>query len=154
MTLTIQDLGALGELLGSIAVLVTLVYLAMQTRLNTAAIGAQLDAARIDAILTLGLATVTSNELQEALNEDRVDSVPISRTRLSSYWGTQFLNFQWQLQQARRGYLPTFGEAGLGRAVGGMFRVFRSVEGWWEGNKLGFEPEFVEWVEEQRAKAT
>ncbi len=37
MTLTIQDLGALGELLGSVAVLVTLVYLAMQTRLNTRA---------------------------------------------------------------------------------------------------------------------
>jgi len=32
MTLTIQDLGALGELLGSVAVLVTLVYLAMQGR--------------------------------------------------------------------------------------------------------------------------
>ena len=32
MTLTIQDLGALGELLGSVAVLATLVYLAMQTR--------------------------------------------------------------------------------------------------------------------------
>ena len=32
MTLTIQDLGALGELLGSIAVLATLVYLALQTR--------------------------------------------------------------------------------------------------------------------------
>ncbi len=28
MTLTIQDLGALGELLGSVAVLATLVYLA------------------------------------------------------------------------------------------------------------------------------
>ncbi len=29
MTLTIQDLGALGELLGSVAVLATLVYLAL-----------------------------------------------------------------------------------------------------------------------------
>ncbi len=29
MTLTIQDLGALGELLGSLAVLATLVYLAL-----------------------------------------------------------------------------------------------------------------------------
>ena len=153
MTLTIQDLGALGELLGSVAVLATLVYLALQTRQNTTAIGAQLDAARIDAILTLNLAAATSNELQEALNEDRVDPAPISRTRLSAFWGTQFLNFQWQFQQARRGYLPTFSEAGLGTAVRGMFRAFRSVEGWWEGNKLGFAPEFVEWVEEQRSKA-
>ena len=46
MTLTIQDLGALGELLGSVAVLVTLVYLALQTRQNTMAITAQIDSAR------------------------------------------------------------------------------------------------------------
>ncbi len=38
MTLTIQDLGALGEFFGSIAVLATLVYLALQTRQNTMAI--------------------------------------------------------------------------------------------------------------------
>ncbi len=38
MTLTIQDLGALGKLLGSVAVLVTLVYLALQTRQNTHAL--------------------------------------------------------------------------------------------------------------------
>ena len=31
MTMTIQDLGALGEFFGSIAVLATLVYLALQT---------------------------------------------------------------------------------------------------------------------------
>ena len=35
MTLTIQDLGSLGEFLGSIAVLVTLVYLAAQIRQNS-----------------------------------------------------------------------------------------------------------------------
>ena len=51
MTLTIQDLGALGELLGSVAVLATLVYLALQTRQNTTAIAAQLDGARINAVL-------------------------------------------------------------------------------------------------------
>jgi hypothetical protein len=46
-TLTIQDLGALGELLGSVAVLATLIYLALQMRQNTMAIGAQLDASLI-----------------------------------------------------------------------------------------------------------
>jgi hypothetical protein len=38
MTMTIQDLGALGEFFGSIAVLATLVYLALQTRQNTLAL--------------------------------------------------------------------------------------------------------------------
>ncbi len=70
MTLTIQDLGALGELLGSIAVLATLVYLALQTRQNTMAIASQLDAARISAGLNFTLTSATSTELQEALIED------------------------------------------------------------------------------------
>ncbi len=39
--MTIEDLGALGELLGSVAVLATLIYLALQTRQNTAAIAAR-----------------------------------------------------------------------------------------------------------------
>ncbi len=69
--MTIQDLGALGEFLGSIAVLATLVYLALQTRQNTMAIRAQLDGARLTSVMTLSLAAVTSNEVQEALNEDR-----------------------------------------------------------------------------------
>ena len=60
MTLTIQDLGSLGEFFGSIAVLVTLVYLTLQTRQNTLAIEAQLDAARIGAVRSLNLAAATS----------------------------------------------------------------------------------------------
>ena len=47
--MTIQDLGSLGELLGSVAVLATLIYLALQTRQNTMAISAQLDAAVLTA---------------------------------------------------------------------------------------------------------
>lgn len=36
--MSIQDLGAIGELVGSIAILVTLIYLAIQTRLNRKAL--------------------------------------------------------------------------------------------------------------------
>jgi hypothetical protein len=32
--------------------------------------------------------------------------------------------------------------------------MFRSFDTWWEANKATLLPEFVEWVEEQRAKAT
>ncbi len=64
MTLTIQDLGALGEFFGSIAVLVTLIYLAFQTRQNRMAIGAQLDAARLGAIQNIRLASQRRTKLQ------------------------------------------------------------------------------------------
>ncbi len=153
MTLTIRDLGALGEFFGSIAVLVTLIYLALQTRQNTMAIGAQLDAARIASSLSLSLAAATSNELQEALNEDRVDAPPISQARHSQFWFAQFLIFRWQFQQGRRGLLPTFNEAGMATGLRNFFTRFHSFEGWWEATKATFEPEFVEWVEEQRSKA-
>ena len=154
MTLTIQDLGALGELLGSVAVLFTLVYLAMQTRQNTMAIEAQLDAARIGSSQQLYLTAATSKELQEALNEDRVSDIPISRARRETYWGAQLIGVHWQFLQARRGLLPSFNEAGAGGAVGGNFRRYGSYAEYWDRRKRGFLPDFVEWVEEQRAKAT
>ena len=150
MTLTIQDLGAIGELLGSVAVLATLVYLTLQTRQNTMAIGAQLDAARITSVASLSLAPIASNELLEALNEDRVDSPPIGQERRGQFWYALFMNFQWQLHQARRGLLPTFSEAGMEAGLRRIFTSFRSSEGWWETTKLGFSPEFVD---EQRSKA-
>ncbi len=70
MTLTIQDLGALGELLGSVAVLVTLVYLALQTRQNTMAIRAQLDAATVGATQANTMSVATSSDLVEAIREN------------------------------------------------------------------------------------
>ncbi len=153
MTLTIQDLGALGELLGSVAVLATLVYLALQTRQNTMTISAQLDAAQISSTQHVGLTLATSTELQEALLEDWIDAPPINEVRRNQFWASQFLNFQWQSVQAQRGLLPTFNEAGFARAVRIHFNRYRSFEGWWDGLKAGYFPDFVEWVEEQRSKA-
>ncbi len=151
--LTIQDLGSLGEFFGSIAVLVTLGYLAWQTRQNTMAIGAQLDGARLTSVMSLSLAAVTSNEVQEALNEDHVDALPISQARRAQFWFALFLNFQWQLHQVRRGLLPSTDEATLQRGIRLQFNSYRSFDGWWEGMRAQYSPEFVEWVEEQRSKA-
>ncbi len=153
MTLTIQDLGALGEFLGSIAVLVTLIYLALQMRQNTMAIAAQLDATRIATSQNLYLAASTSKELQEALAEDRFGDLSIPEARRQQYRFAQFLNFQWQLVHVQRGLLPSVNEAVLQRAVVGVLGSARGVVGWWENTTQFFLPEFVEWVEEQRAKA-
>ena len=70
MTLTIQDLGSLGEFFGSIAVLATLIYLALQTRQNTMAISAQLDAATVGTTQANIMSVATSSELAEAVRED------------------------------------------------------------------------------------
>ncbi len=153
MTLTIQDLGALGELLGSVAVLATLIYLALQTRQNTMAIGAQLDAVRLNAVQHLGLAAATSRELQEALNQNRIEARPIEEDRCEDYWASQLITWQWMFHQGRRGLLPSMNEAGMGHRISSLFNIYRGFGGLWEQMKPNLLPEFVEWVEEQRRKA-
>ena len=153
MTLTIQDLDAIGELLGSVAVLATLVYLALQTRQNTMAIGAQLDAAVIATRQNTFLSVATSSELVEAMREESTGDITTNEVRLGSYWASVIYFAQWQHQQARRGLLPTFYEAGVRAAVLRFFTNFRGFENWWEGQRPFLVPEFVEWVEEQRSKA-
>ena len=152
MTLTIQDLGALGEFFGSIAVLATLVYLALQTRQNTMAISAQLDSARISSVQSMFLAGATSTELQEALEEDRVGDVTINQNRRDQWRTVLLANFQWQ--HANQDLLPSAFREGRGVFLGRMFRTYRSFGDWWEARKSGYLPDFVEWVEEQRSKAT
>ncbi len=153
MNLTIQDLGALGEFFGSIAVLATLVYLALQTRQNTVAISAQRDAATVAANQTNLLSAATSSDLAEAVQEDWTGDATTSQLRLAFFWIAMFSSFQWQFKQARRGLLPSYDEAEMGAIAGGYFNNFRSFEAFWEVMKPNFSPPFVEWVEEQRAKA-
>ncbi len=153
MTLSIQDRGAIGELLGSIAVLATLVYLALQTRQNTMAIGAQLDAAVIAARQNTLLSAATSSELAEAIREDSTLDTTTNQTRLATYWVSILLAFQWQRDQARRGLLPSFNETMAAAFVGSLFTLSRSFGGWWGGVRPAFPHDFVEWVEEQRSKA-
>ena len=154
MTLTIQDLGALGELLGSIAVLATLVYLTLQTRQNTMAIAAQLDAASIAARQHTALSVATSNELAEALREDSTTDMTTNQMRLAAYWMSLLGFLQWQYLEAQRGLLPTFYEAGVAVMVRSFFTISQGFEGWWERTgKASYVPDFVEWVEEQRSKA-
>ena len=153
MTLTIQDLGAIGELLGSVAVLATLVYLALQTRQNTMAIAAQLEAAALAANQNTLLSMATSNEIAEAMDEDRVVDVPPNQVRRVLVCASLLTSIQWQHHQGRRGLLPTFHERAVAGTVRNFFSSFRSFDRYWENAKGGFFPEFVEWVEEQRSKA-
>ena len=153
MTLTIQDLGALGEFLGSIAVLATLVYLALQTRQNTMAIGAQLDVAAIGGNQNAMLLLSTSKELSEALNQQRVHPQPIEQDRVNAFWTAQMIRWQWVFLHSRRGLLLFANLAALRRQIGRQFDAFRDYRDWWERTSSNFNSEFVEWVEEQRSKA-
>ncbi len=155
MTLTIQDLGALGEFFGSIAVLATLVYLALQTRQNTMAIGAQLDAARLANFVNLNLAGATSSDLQDALAEGASDLEATMLSRRQQYWFAWINTFQWQFIQARRGVLPSYHEPGSAFALQNFFSGSPEFGDLWDRvSQSAYRPDFVEWVDDQRAKST
>ncbi len=86
------------------------------------------------------------------MEEVREDST-VDLTRLQLYWTSLLTMFSWQLLQARRGLLPSFNQGTVEAWLISFFSNQRSFERWWEGWKRFFGPEFVEFVEEQRAKA-
>ena len=49
--------------------------------------------------------------------------------------------------------MPTYSEASMANGVRTYFRTYRSFESWWTAEGVLLVPEFVQFVEEQRAKA-
>ncbi len=156
MELTIQDLGALGELLGSVAVLVTLIYLALQTRQNTAAIQAQIEVATISANTNHIMSVATSSELADAIRQDRRDKFADHTTadvEVTYQLEAAVRLFAWEFQQSQQGLFTTQEELVMASVVRGLLLESHIFPEWWEGRKPAYPPEFVEFVEEQRAKA-
>ena len=74
--MTIVELGALGEFIGAVAVLVTLIYLAVQLRQNTEAIRAQISQARSDQAQEFFLFSADSPHIPEIWAKVVVDRTP------------------------------------------------------------------------------
>lgn len=103
--LTLQDWGALGELLGGCAVLATLVYLAMQIRQNTAMITAQAVQASVDATQRVLLFRAEHPHVRAILRKARSEELmePDELEVLVTYLQAAFMNFQARLQHNVRG---------------------------------------------------
>ena len=99
------------------------------------------------------LSIATSDEIEEALAEDSTLDRTTNEMRRAVVWASILTSMQWHVHQGRRGLLPTFYEGGWALRVRRLFADSRTFEGWWEGVKPRYLPEFVEWVEEQRSKA-
>lgn len=64
--MTIEELGSIGEFIASIGVVVSLVYLALQTRANTQALKSQTRSSITDQVLTIQTATFMSQDYRAA----------------------------------------------------------------------------------------
>jgi hypothetical protein len=102
---TLQDLGALGDLIGGLGVVVTLAYLAVQVRQNSSLITAQTVQASVDATQRVLLVRVENASLRSILRKGR-GGQPLDADEaevIASYLQAAFMNFQARLQHHRRG---------------------------------------------------
>lgn len=63
--MTLEELGSVGEFVGALAVLVTLIYLAVQIHQHTKTVKAQINQARSDSFQQVQLALMNSDEMLE-----------------------------------------------------------------------------------------
>ena len=158
--MTIQDWGALGEMIGGVAVVVSLVYVAVQIRQNTQQIARSVEATRLAAFERN---IESANRIRELmmLNPDLGE---LYLRGLKSYRGLEsFEKFRFgllmrnTLTAAQGAYLRHTSVGGDPLDFEGATRLIDSildnpgVRTWLEPNKADWRPEFRSFIEERLA---
>ena len=154
-TLTLQDLGNIGELVGAIGVIASLVYLAIQIRQNTAQMEQSSRSLRAAAYQDLlhHLANVTlttvDSEVAELLDNGRQDYSALSRVDQSRWRAiihSFFRNYENAYYQHREGLIDDVQWESLSFAIAGQV-AYPGVIQWWAKFKGAFGEPFRELVE-------
>ena len=143
---TLEDFGNLGDFLGGIAVIVTLIYLARQIRESTKVARLQtLQTIKSDA-LQLRIAGLQNPEIAVILAKSIEDSSSFTtaeRIRFNLLCAGVFENFDQSYQAAATGLIDDFGNEHLLRS----YLSQEAVRQWWSEGRDLFHPDFVAHVE-------
>ena len=107
--MTIQDIGAVGEFIGGIAVLVTLVYLALQIKQNTNVHASHIRQNFYDATQQMMLHGVESSEFMEIWHRGWITNDSLSgseQTQINRHMQAMFMGYQGFFEQYKSGALP------------------------------------------------
>ena len=107
--MTLEDLGNLGDFIGGIAVVVTLLYLAFQIRHNTASVQASTIQSAAYAFAELMDMFARDPELLQLYNAGTHDFEGLSqddRLRFASLMGAMMHRFESLVAQTEEGFLP------------------------------------------------
>jgi len=151
--MTIQDLGAVGEFIGGVAVLVTLIYLAVQIKQNTNVHASLIRQNFYEATQRLMLHAVESTDFNELFNRawSTNDSLtPGEQTQIWRHMQAIFMGYQGFFEQYKSGALPEKDWA-LIRIILRTFWLFdgKAKNDAWERMSRGrfFNDDFLEEVE-------
>ena len=140
--------GAVGEVLGALGVIASVIYLAVQIRQNTnqlrrAEINSTLDQA--NAIRQRQLDKATAELLAKVVDCPDSELSTEERVRLNAYYSMEMWQHFNIWDRVRKGILEK--QSYAFESVVRSFLAHPSGERWWRDNQQFFEPEFVEAVE-------
>jgi hypothetical protein len=153
--MTLSEFADLGELLGGIAVVASLVYLALQVRQNTRAVRGSTLHLNTDlwASLFLQLCDQEVARAYVAGMVGRPDIKPLHYTQFFFICKAMFLALEDQYYQSRQGILDPEIYAAYERATSSQFLAFPGFRLWWQQTRSTFSPPFVQRIEELLAAA-
>lgn len=142
-------LGAIGEIIGATAVVITLVYLAVQVRQNTKSVRTSTLLANSDlwASLFCSLAEKDTAAAYATGMLGRADIKPIHYTQFFLMCRAMFVAFENQYYQYRHGTLDESTYLGYERSITTQLISMPGFRIWWTQSCDVFSPEFVEHVE-------
>jgi len=145
----LSQLADVGELLGGVAVVASLVYLAVQIRQNTKTVRASTLHQNTDlwSSLFLRLAEPDIARAYVAGMAGQPDIKPLQYTQFFFVCRSMFLAFENQYYQMRHGTLDSEAYAGYERSISTQLLAFRGFRLWWEMNRSVFSPDFVAHVD-------
>jgi hypothetical protein len=147
-------IGALGELTGALAVMVSLVYLAIQVRQNTRSIRGAMYSTIVQSFQQLNMISASDSEVAELLEagvEDWDSLAAVDRSRLLHGFFSLFKNFENAYYQYWQGTL----EPGLWEGWSLLMRSYYAkpgVQSWWQLRRRAFSTEFREFLESSRTE--
>jgi hypothetical protein len=154
--MSLEDLGNVGEFVAAVAVIASLVYLAVQIRQNTKALKASTHQSLIDSTLSYQALTLENPEVARirlAGNRSFSELTEEDQYRFRAAMEMMFRLFENAFVQHGRGTLDDEGWHRYAEAVRYHFAHSPGVVEWWRGRRIPFGPSFSAWVEEQLAAA-
>ena len=154
--MTLEDLGNLGEFVGAIGVVVSLVYLALQIRQNTRHVSESNRSLRLNELNATAEAfsrfrylVVPHPEVAELLQRGSTDGTaltPADRRRFALLMQELFFSYQALYLRAEEKVIPWGSWESTLAMIAGLLKS-PGIRGWWSHQQAIFEPGFVEAIE-------
>jgi hypothetical protein len=154
--MTLSQLADVGELLGGIAVVASLVYLAIQIRQNTTTVKGSTLHHNTD-LWTSMFFRLAEPEIAQAYvagMSGRPDIRPLHYTQCFFICRAMFLAMENQFYQMKSGVLDPEAYASYRRSISTQFLAFRGFRVWWEQNRAVFSTAFAEHVDAMIAEVS